>query len=205
MASAKLTTTVRDTITSRILRYRFGGDVAQLIADRKAFAESCYDAVYDESTRKKIRSLPKGWLPTDSYMLLRFGTEMDRIHFNGHGNLSGLWALVEKAADELHRPLLAKHTRNAVVAIFDADTEVAAQHAVLLDRRTELCRRVKEAEGQIRSVVNSVTTTGKLREVWPEIGSFLDDFEDVKLSLPAVPVKELNAILDLPVETQTHG
>jgi hypothetical protein len=201
MASAKLTTSVRDTLVSRILKYRFSGEVAQLIADRADFANACYEAVYDEPTRKKMASLPKGWLPTDDDLFLRFGAETERVCFNGDGLYGDLSATLEKHPEQVRRPILTKH-QNGVVQVFDAGSPIETAFAQLQDRKAALHDRVKDAAAQIRSVVNSVTTTGKLREVWPESAAFLEDFEDVKLNLPMVQVRELNALLDLPVEAE---
>lgn len=197
MASAKLTTTIRTKIVNRILSHRFGGEIAALIADRAAFAQRCYEDVYDASARRKMDALPRGWLPTDDDITLSFAGSVDRVQFSGaiYGELNGL---APERTDALRLPVASTHLHN-VAQVYEAGEQRAIEHALLVTRRQNLTQAVVDARRQVEAVVNTATTTGKLREIWPESAAFLEDFEDVKLSLPAVPVKTLNEMLDLPV------
>lgn len=204
MASAKLTTTVRDQIVARLLRHRFSGEAAQLIADRAAFAERVYDAVFAKAQRDRMNALPKGWLPTTSQVTISFGgTGRDSyasLYLSGR-DYGVLDSMLDTKPDTIERPVPSIQQQGCLKA-FEPTDALSVEHESLCDRAASLKSAIAEARSSIGAVVNSVTTTGKLREAWPEIGTFLDDFEEVKLSLPAVPTRELNALLDLPVDGQ---
>lgn len=80
----------------------------------------------------------------------------------------------------------------------EAWAHLPAAVEALADRKSDLVKRIKEAEAKVTAALTG-TTRAKAIQLWPEIEPFLP-VEAKPAGLPALPTKELNALLDLPVE-----
>lgn len=196
MASEKLTVAMRESIAREMIKHRFCKEAAKLVKERAALARAVYDDLYKAKDRKLIESLPKGWLPESSSIRVRFAESYEEIEFSGHNYNFKAYLL---KPEPVLLPLAWKH-RNSCVASYDAGHRLSIRHAELTAKTNELFKRIYEAEAQIDGALDSVTTTGKLREVWPEAAPFVAKYEKpASPKLPAIPVASLNAMLNLPV------
>lgn len=179
----KLSNDIRGTILDRALKHGFEKNRELLKRAEKAFGEMAYNDIYSKKVRDLMQALPTGYLPETSNLLCRFGSTEGRLSF------------------EKEKRVPAKHDRySAVAKIFPGDHKLTQQYLDLSKQQKELNAQYKETREQIKAILYSVTTLKRLQEVWPECEPFIKDMLITKKpALPAVPVKEVNKSLGLPV------
>lgn len=179
----RLSEQVRSTILDRALKHGFDKDRALLKKREKTLGEMAYNDIYSKKVRDLMQALPAGYLPETSNVLCRFGSTEGRVYF------------------EKEKRVPAKHDRySAVAKIFPGDHKLTQQYLELSQQQKDLNTRYKETREQIKAILYSVTTLKKLQEIWPECEPFIKDMLITqKPALPAVPVKEVNKSLGLPV------
>ena len=194
--STRLTISIREEITKAALAHRFAEDVKALIDAKAEFAASVHADQYSKADRQRMDELPEGWLENAECVGVKFGTDYNRIYFNGY-----TYGQIAQATDykrEDRKRLLAKHTHGCAKA-YDAVHKLSSRHFELDGRERDLREAYKLAERQIKAALSEVTTIKRLIETWPEIAPFATKFENEKPTLPALPTQHLNKILDLPV------
>lgn len=179
----KLSNDIRGTILDRALKHGFDKPRDLLKRAEKAFGEMAYNDIYSKKVRDMMQALPADYLPVTSSVLCRFGATEGR-------------ALFEKP-----KRVPTKHDRySAVAKIFSGDHKLTQQYLELSQQQKDLNTRYKETREQIKAILDSVTTLKRLQEIWPECEPFIKDMLITKKpALPAVPVKEVNKSLGLPV------
>lgn len=194
--SVRFTSSIRDSIVSAMLRHAFEDEAKALVKRRADLALAVYEDVYSEADRKKMAALPDGWLPSAESISARFGGSYESLRFSGalYGDLANLAGDVEP----LHRRIKETH-RHGCSKNFDGSHPIAERHLELDGIQRELLDRVRSAKRQAISVVSSVSTIGRLKEVWPETAPFLARYEKKPPSLPAIPRDDLNHAFRLPV------
>ncbi len=202
MPSIKLNSDIRDHLREELLRHRFSKEYVALTKERAALAVAVWMDLYKPSERATIEALPKGWLPEVRGIEARFGTGRygyDDLSFNGEisGSLRIL-APKQKPQDPKFMRVAEKHKRCAKA--YDDGHKLQVRHAALKNAEADLERRFKDASSEISAVLNSVSSTARLKEVWPEVGPFVAKFEKAAPALPSLPIASLNKALDLPVK-----
>lgn len=178
MATIRLTNDIRRVIVKRLNEHAFDKREAALLAEEHALAAKVYDAIYPAKHQKTMTALPKGYLPTRNEVTIYVG-----------GARIGL--------DLSEERVCGCNTERFAVAASDplgkAALDFAKKKETLADERSAAGR-------EARSVLNSVTSVGKLREVWPEIDAFVKDIgpESRPVTALAKPIAALNRSLGLP-------
>lgn len=197
----KLTNDMRETITTAVMRYRFTQSCAALEADRAAFATEVYKDVYSEADRRQMQSLPPGWLPELSEIRAQFGDSGSRygeLSFNGRV-YNSIISLVHAPQPSAHFRAPASH-EHSCVKVYANDHPLCARYNALVDLQKAMEVEIKTAQRQTAAALASVTTIGRLVEMWPEIKPFTEGYDTKPRQLPAIPTTDLNKLLKLPVE-----
>jgi len=189
MKSVRLTKEMRLKILSRLLGHAFGKRESELQADDEAFGLAVYEDVYEPLVRRRMRSLPDGFMMKRGHLKAAFGGQQDQVAWKG--------LLPTASAHEYDR-----------AKSYPADHPLSLKHDELEKRRGRLRAEKDGVRSQIRGVLESVTTLRQLAEVWPEASSFVQDFVEsgpVAVTALALPIKSLNEQLGLPPGTASGG
>lgn len=202
--SVRLTTAARDKIAEAMLVHRFGDEAMALVGRRAALATGIYQHVYDAAMRAKMAKLPKGWMPTANSIYAQFGPERETFRFDGHTNMDieRMTRRVRKMQSREVEFVIPYNDdqRGSSRAIFDANSSFYAARETIRAEEADLRERYRSAQKQVDAALYAVTTTGRLREVWPEAAPFIALVEPATApALPAVPVEKLNEMFRLPV------
>ncbi len=198
MASTRLTTSIREHIAKLALSHRFADELMALVADRAAFAEAVYRDIYKQTEREKMAALPEGWLPTVNHIDVQFGEGCRYLTLWFNGSFYGdLW-WISTPVEVIFKAIPFKH-QHGCVKVYEPTHKLSVRFEELDARLTVLRDKHGAAKRQIEAALGSVTTVGKLLELWPEIAPFTKDFNGIPSPLPAIPTSDLNALLDLPV------
>lgn len=197
MSTVRLTNEIREEITTAMLRHRFGKELTKLMADRAALAESIYNDLYKAADRKRIADLPEGWLPTAHEIKFSASGQFTSIPFNG-GFYGALNLSLPEKSDHISKPFASKHCR-ACVSVYDGAHKLAVRYSEIQSRFSEIAASHDAASHTVKAALNKASTTGRLKELWPEAAPFCLPYEGRVPSLPSVPTSALNQLLDLPV------
>ena len=195
MASQKLRDSDRREIIRAAIEKAFAEKDKQLaeldekVKEAGEKAEKLAYEVIPADFRKKMAALPAGFLPTQTYIqfvtksgdgrtanfgcsrpvpeICTFGSERSR-EFLGPIDDDHPWILADKECRA------AVHERDKFKTDLEAEKDVLRK--------------------KIRGILESVTTTGRLLQVWPEAESLMKKAELV----PAVSIAEINAAVGLP-------
>lgn len=188
---------IRDQSVLDLLRYSFKERVEALYAERAALAQAIYEDTFSAETRKKMQSLPDGWLPEVNSINARLGSDYSSFEFSG--GLYGEINRIAKVGKDQTRRIPIK-LKGGCVASYDATHKLALEHERLNNLRKVLWEEIETAKRAANTAVNAVSTVKRLIEVWPEVDPFASKHSTEKPQLPAVPTAHLNKILGLPVE-----
>ena len=178
--STRLTNDMRDKIVSKLIRDRFFSEEQKLIKKREAFAKKVYNDVYSKKERDLMDSLPDNWLKKRDSIKVQFGSSYDIAYISFGERL----------------PLPYKDD-GRVVKIYDQEHNIAKQYKELKNKETMIREDKKNAESKAYSILNSVTTTGKLFSVWPEIEPTVSKMLPKSTCVPTINVEEVNKVFNL--------
>lgn len=204
MAAVRLTKSIRDDLTEKLLTRSFGKKVQELAARCRSFADRVYEDVYRKEL-ERMNALPDGWLGTNSSFNVKFGSEYTPLGFNG--TLDG-WSwpskfmMVGLETDLVYRRVLASRFSQCN-KVYDALSDFAVEYTSLNNEQSDLIRTIIETQQSVKATLSRVTTVQKLIEVWPEVEEFAKKYlveGEKKVLLPAVSREHLNTILNLPPE-----
>ena len=189
LRSTKLTKDCRISILNQIIKESFSDKVEEVEEERRAFSEVVYNDLYDEKTRRVMESLPEGWLPKSDHFFIQFGSD-------GTGYC--------RRAFSSPKLFLAKHKEghHQCLKVYDGGHELSKLHADLTRRIGELKDTRDNAQNQARAILNSCSTTKQLKDCWPEITKYVEQYEPTESRTTAIaPVtKGLNDMLNLSAE-----
>lgn len=200
MASQRITAAIRDSLIKAALDRRFVKERKALEAEgnaleafKREMGQRAYEALYDA---KKISKVPEGWLPK---------TDAVRVNVVGDygGNVKQIKFYTE---DGVGLPVPSKDCGYGTIT-----TTVEADHVALKDQDTlenmkrdwqhnwgELRQAERELAAKVRGVIESVTTTNRLKEIWPECAELLPSgAQPAGSMLPAINLDDLNKELGL--------
>jgi hypothetical protein len=181
----KLSDYKRGKIRAAILDGRFKKADESHLADMQQLGRKVYYQAFSVSDRRKMRSLPDGWLPKVKEFGARLGT--DDVFF-------------EYAEDGAVPVPFEKYDRYGAPVILALPPEDALSQ---IWKGIQSRKRARDEEEnnltrEINAVLYSATTAKKLVETWPEIASIVEGVcETPTINLPAPRVDALNQMLGL--------
>jgi hypothetical protein len=186
--SQKITKAQADTIVGRVIAHRFDEDQKKLSKELSEIARKIAEASIDPELARIMAGLPPELVCWTNNLTGYFRDE---------------WQSIE--IDPPLRVPPAKAGRlslkDAIKALPESEQEKAKSDVdTAIDRVIALRSERFRASREIHKVISSVTTIGKLKQIWPEAEPFLAGLEPTKASLPAVQLDSLNALLKLPPE-----
>lgn len=200
MSTIRINAELRDGIIANALLQRFAADRLQIAEQdekvrllTKERDQAGYEAAFSEVDRKRLSAAPQGWFPkstsvkvavedTNEVLEIKFA-EPQRVPYEVHDN---------------------RHSTHIASIIKPDHPYMAARNAVrdakaikeAMDK--DLQERERALRAKVKAVVESVTTVGRLVEVWPEVQDFLPEvMAGPKGNLPATLISDLNAELGL--------
>jgi hypothetical protein len=196
-ASVKLTDAIREKICRAMLAHRFGNEAQSICMQYHQLAHSLYLRLYAPKVRAQMDALPEGWLPTERTFPVQLGGEYWEadLRFDAVGGRrrSGL----ELPGFNRHRFLDRDARQSRVLLQLEAADAFAIEYERIRAIECDFCERRADAERQIEAALSAVSSTGRLREFWPEAMPFVDRCIPTVVRLPAPPVASLNAMLGL--------
>lgn len=182
MASVKLTDYMRSEIVNRAVKHAFEKREAKLAGAADKLAVRVMRHALGTKLYNAMMDLPEAWFPTAGTTRVsvcgaveEFKHSKIRVPYSKHG-----YSVVADAV-ERGDPL--------AEAI---ETQVAAVGALRADREA--------LTAKIKGILNTVTTTGRLLEVWPEVEPFLPAIAaPVDRTVPAVLITAINEEIGLPL------
>ncbi len=202
MTSQRITAAIREAILEAAVERKCGDDMRAL-QKRSAALDKRRDKIYDEGYKTAftrahlalIKKLPEGWLSQCSSVRVQVEGNPDdtpnitKISFGTSRpvpeKFTGYDGMITRTvpADAPYFKLYADWQEDKAAWVLD-DTAMTA------DKR--------ELRAKVRAVINSVTTTGRLIDVWPECVDLLPK-GSIKSGamLPAIVIGDLNKELDL--------
>jgi hypothetical protein len=203
MTSIRLSVGMKEQIERRLIHYRFSEEAQQLVAEYAQLASDVYDDVYPNTTQKKMKELPKGWLPTTASISVQFGEaglSYANLAFAGicYGEISYAGGQGKVECETCR--LVPYNERNGCVKQYPYTHPLSKRYDELETRYKALEERIRAGRKAARAAMDQVTTLARLIEVWPEIAPFTEGFER-RNTLPAISRPDLNGLLGLPKET----
>lgn len=177
MATAKLTGIIRKDILNNLVLKAFDEEHKALKAEENLLAIAAWEASFKPEHLKLIKQCPPLWFSRTRTIKGRFGYQ--------HINLT----------TENEVPLPDSKTYATIVSL-EENHELAAKVLAWKKRWDDFEARRDKAKRMAQATLDSVTTVGRLIEVWPEVKPFIPEM--AKAGLPMVPVKALNEAFKLP-------
>jgi len=202
----RLTNDMRSDIVHALMEHTFNDEVRVLCDERAAIANDVYDIHYTGKS-ERMEKLPKGWLRTDHDVQFRAAGTDHTYYLSGKINVYGRHAIAplmqfdaNRREDVQRRFLQCDYGKTTQV--FDPEHSISVRVQIHEASAVALVERVSNARAQAAATLDQFYTVEKLLEAWPEIKPFIPQAKRPAPALPAVPVAALNALFDLPVETQ---
>jgi hypothetical protein len=195
MSSQRITASIRDALIRAAKDRRFAEEREVLVKKqanleevRKAHGDANYRELFKDSL-ELLKTIPDGWLQTTTAVRVNVeGTRVTEVNF--------------------HDPRPIPHNRGGwgvIFATIPQDSQILVRRKELdaleqeyQEARVDLVRRERELAVKVEAVISSVTTTGRLKEIWPEVTELLPaSSQPAGAMLPAIRLDELNAELGL--------
>lgn len=200
----KLTKSIRGAITHDVLKHRFQDQALKLKGQHSKLAHRVYKDILGASNLKKMKTIPKGWLPTTNRIKVRAGEIFD-LYLSGRMPGNNFNTYTETIVDG-YLPIPQSMEGNyKCLKIYAPNTSIGlaiSNHRKDIDSLTTV---VNESAAEVRSMLTSCTTIKKLVAIWPEVEPFtLKHLSNgaTPMHLPIKSVDSLNKLLDLPVKKE---
>lgn len=206
--STRLNKENRAGIRNAVIQYRFKKDFDVIVRARAALADDIYGDLYDPPMFVLMRSLPKGYLPTQQELSITLGTSHTYIGFSGGWHRWSTPAYAEAfAKPSAVWRLVAYDHDNRHAKTYDARHPFTIEFDRIQNLGADLATDTSEAAAKLDATTKSVTTVEKLIELWPEIEPFARPYmvattASSNRQLPVIQTAALNTLLDLPVPTE---
>lgn len=188
----KLTNWHRDAIVREAVEKSFAQRFADRAQAEDVLAREAYGFVIPPHEQRLAAKLPENWLRRDA--CLRFNVEGQRIELDVLGG--GLLVPYLPKGKEGGSPY--GYNCNTLGAIPAGDLCDRIQAHALAGEKLKADR--KAANSAVKAMVYSVTTIGKLREIWPEGEPFYGSIQsNAPTTLPAIQAAKVNSMLGLPL------
>ena len=194
MKSVKLTVSMREKIVKDIMIHRFRKQADQFTKEHLELVDKFYREIYCDATRQKMDALPNGWLPHETNFRIKtpstyYHIYTYRVYDPDVSNIAS-----EVQGKKYRVPYHLHHATHVI-----DNLNLINEYEVLREKIGDLRAEMRKAKNTLSGNLSKFNTTKQLVDAWPEVRPFIKVDEDIKVQLPAVPVKELNELLDLPV------
>jgi hypothetical protein len=197
MSSRKLSGWDRQRIHKHQMDQRFARDDEALQAERVSLSHALLDNIIGRTNLKKVEELPRGWLPEIEKFCVQIGygeSGDPKKTFNASfGKVDGV-ATKRRTLDKFN-------SEHRFLKVFGYDEPLGKRALAFFEQKDKLNEQKTEVGKEINHMLEHVTTTGRLREVWPELGPVIDALFP-EAQVPAVDlaptIKHLNKVLELP-------
>lgn len=221
MASTRLTNSIKDALTRRLLEHAFTArSVAQLKAECD-LAQEIYDDVMKTrevklaggtgdrvSWREATDLLPAAWVSRQDYFQAQMGGTVTKFHrYDGvepsYGQNKNLVGLKRVPPSERHDWTFPPNAGGHVtIHVYDHAHEFTKRKDLLANSRSDLLEEISSTDRSVRATLDSVTTVQRLIVIWPEVEAFASEFlteqKAAAVILPVVARERLNDTLGLP-------
>lgn len=220
MASTRLTHSIRDSVTKRLMEHAFEGRCKTHFEMELAFVEEVFGDLMLNRTiiyrgektpvGKVIEELPIDWVDRYDYFHAEFaGQKMKLDKYDGLQSGDGyreVNRLVGVKVTPHHEQVKWRFWPNArphySLVAYDASHEFSKRAEVLTAARADLIKEIESARASTRSTLEQVTTVQRLIVLWPEVEAFarayLNEETAAKALLPVIARERLNETLGLP-------
>ena len=183
----RLTNDMRSRIERKLMERRFSEREAALVKQEQKLALAVYNSAFSATDRRKMTSLPDGWLAKHRH-----------VRFEAYGTFHHFHMKDAK-------PFPDNKSGYCCLATFEARHELAERTRAFKAAKSDLRKEKHEAETELQRALASCTTVKRLLEAWPELEPFVSDYVSTPNTLPTVPVEKLNADFRLPVKKQKEA
>jgi hypothetical protein len=197
---------MRSDIVHALMEHTFNDEVRVLCDERAAIANDVYDIHYAGKS-ERMEKLPDKWLRTYYRVEFRAAGADQAYYLSGkidvyaRHEVAPLMQFTANHREDVHRRVLnCDYAR--CLKVFEPESGISVRVQIHEASAVALAERVKNARAQAAATLDQFYTVEKLLEAWPEIKPFIPEAKRPAPALPAVPVAALNALFDLPVETQ---
>lgn len=182
----RMTNDLRHIIRKAAVEASFSERNAELARDEAELAVAAYQEVFPPSVLDAVAKVPAEWVRRDTCLNFNVGGLRIRLETGGAG-LPVPYATAGSRGYHCHDEI-------GVIAAGDLCEKIKA-HAVAKEAVRD---QMKRAHRDLESLLSSISTVNKLKDVWPEGEPFYARFLDAKAPpLPAILFAEVNAILGL--------
>lgn len=200
LVSVSLSDERRKRLIATLITERFEKPVRALVPKHASLALAVYHDYFTRSQIEKMNALPEGWLPRLSHISARFGVgdgSSANLSFNGEFSLfREIICCKIRALPEVEHPV--PYNRMHLSNDYAKDHPLTVRRESIRAEIRSLRAEIDKIKLEISGVLNSVTTTGKLVSVWPEIETTVRKlFPIERVNLPAPVVTDLNLKLGL--------
>lgn len=202
MASQRLRQLDRDNIVKRLMIHKFRARAEELVKVHHQLAEAVYEDLFSKAHRDLMVSLPGGWLTRSSYIRVQIRGDVEMLHFNGNQVLPS-WDLNQLTVRQYTTSdhLMPHFADNGIAHSYEATHPLAEAHLDWENAVAAVTEEHKVARAQVYAALNTHSTVNKLLKEWPEVAPFVNQKANAPTHpVPAIPVVQLNSLLDLPVE-----
>lgn len=203
----RLTKYDRERLKKNIISHKF--DAKKFEEHEKAIASlaaAVYNSVLSDKDQALIASLPKGWIGEHNHIYVNWSGNQTNLSFNGDlaghidwevRGLTGYRGKTASVTKPIPQSLTSYNSPNV-----RAKGDIEDRIRVTIKEVQDFNKEIKTLSRSVGAVLSSVTTTNRLKEVWPESKPFVDAlFKSGKPQSTAValPINDLNQKLGLPV------
>lgn len=183
----RLTKYHKEQIKRRLLKERFEKRRGHISEMEARLGMSIYRAAFTPKEREQLESLPHGWVPRVEQLAASFRGKVSR--FTVPTSVPVPHSRVDKWDGPLPLIVVDKREHRRLLERYEAIEEL---------RRTA-DSALEEAAREITTVLAGITTTGRLKEHWPEIADLVDEVAPERGTSRALVVsaKRANILLGL--------
>lgn len=187
MASLKLTKTMREEIQTKILKHAFQEREEELNKRLSTIALRVYEDIYPKKQREAMDALPKGWLPSRNQVTAKMGKDQEYYK-----------------TFRLEKNVCVPYTDiHSCSKVYDDEHPLAVLYQKYVADKDAFSKEWQDMKRRTWATLESVTMTGKLKALWPEIEKFVTEVENRyggSYHVPSTTIVELNSRLNLPPE-----
>ena len=187
MTSVSLNNDIRDAIAKKAVDHKFGPIFEALATAEDALAREAHASIYTADELSKVAKLPVYWVRRDACLLFNVGGQ--RLRFDAKEGLPVPYANKSGSGHGYD-------CREIGSIPFGDLCDRLQAHALAVEKAKEEKRAAHKA---VRTMLDSVRTSKKLAELWPEGAPFYEGMfsPDQLRNLPAIRVDDVNAVLGL--------
>lgn len=177
----KLTNWQRDRIITAAIASKFEKQEKDFVKREDTLARKAYNHLFDEPTRRKIKALGDKWFRHCS--CLRF-------------NVNGQQHYLNLADDK--RLATPYDTGCGLLGVLDG--KVGEEVTAFANEKEQARIDKRQAEAKLKSLLYSISTFKRLKELWPEGKDFykgMDEDATTKMGLPALRFDDVNQLLGI--------